>query len=263
MNAVPAEIQHSPGRHCPNCQTALGDSPGKFCPGCGQSTAVHIPTVAEFVHEFANHYVALEGKLWRTLGTLFFKPGALTREYLIGRRERYVLPLKLFLTFSIVFFIALKFIQPPLALGSSPAAERTAQVQAGKSVAALTPQEKSSIALRNVARNGPYAAFLLLPLFTVLLRLLYAKRSLNFGSHLVFAFHFHAVVFTLFLLALAAQMKAMTVVMVALGPVYLWIALHQCYGGRIWLNLIRAVALTVLHVCLIFIAVTIAMQLSA
>lgn len=260
MSALPADMHAAPARHCPNCQTLLGDTPGKFCPACGQATTTHVPTVAEFVHEFANHYVALEGKLWKTLGTLFFRPGVLTREYLLGRRERYVLPLRLFLTFSIIFFIALKFIQPPLTLATSPAAERSAQLQTGKPVAALTKEERNSLALRNVVRNGPYTAFFLLPIFTVLLRVAYAKRGLNFGSHLVFAFHFHAVVFTLFLLALAAQMKAVTVLAVALGPVYLWIALHNCYGGRWWLNLVRAGALTFLHLAILFLVALIAMQ---
>ncbi|MBL8517372.1 MAG: DUF3667 domain-containing protein [Betaproteobacteria bacterium] len=263
MSAVPADCQHAPVRHCPNCQAVLGVTPGKFCPDCGQSTRLGVPTVAEFVHEFVNHYVVLEGRLWRTLGMLFFRPGVLTREYSQGRRERYVLPLRLFLTFSIVFFIALKFIQPPLTLSPSPASERSAQLQTGKPVAALSHAERQSLALRNVARNGPYAAFVLLPLFTVFLRLLYAKRGLNFGSHLVFAFHFHAVIFTLFLLALVAQWKPVTALAVALGPVHLWFALHNCYGGRWWLNLIRAGTLTGVHLFIIFIAALIAMQWTA
>lgn len=262
MSGTAAAAPAMPESQCHNCGVSLGAAPGKFCPQCGQATTLHVPTVAEFVHEFANHYVALEGKLWRTLVTLFFKPGVLTREYLAGRRERYVLPLRLFLTFSIVFFIAIKFIEPPVSLTSSPAAERAAIQQSGKSVAALSADEKKAVALRNVAKNGPYAAFLLLPIFTVLLRMLYVKRGLNFGSHLVFAFHFHAVVFTLFLVALAFQSKAATVLAVSLGPVYLFFALHNCHGGRWWANLLRAMTLTVLHLFILFLVVIIAVQLS-
>lgn len=262
MSAVMADVAASPEPQCQNCGAGLGAAPGRFCPHCGQATTLHVPTVAEFVHEFINHYIALEGKLWRTLGTLFFRPGLLSREYLEGRRERYVLPLRLFLTFSIVFFIAIKFIEPPLPLNRSPVADRAATAQTGKSVAALTSDERKAVALRNVAKNGPYAAFLLLPIFTVLLRLMYAKRRLNFGSHLVFAFHFHAVVFTLFLFALIFQTKVTTVLAVALGPVYLFLALQGCHGGRWWASLLRAATLTVLHLSIIFIVVAIAVQLS-
>ena len=84
-------------------------APLKFCPECGQETTLHPPTLGEFLHEFVGHYVALEGQLWRTLGLLLARPGRLTREYLDGRRRRYVLPLRLYLTASFVFFLVLKF----------------------------------------------------------------------------------------------------------------------------------------------------------
>jgi hypothetical protein len=103
-------VSHVPARTdfaCRNCGT---DAPLKFCPECGQETTLHPPTLREFVHEFVGHYVALEGALWRTLGLLLCRPGRLTREYLDGRRRRYVLPLRLYLTASFLFFLVLKLV---------------------------------------------------------------------------------------------------------------------------------------------------------
>jgi hypothetical protein len=94
--------------HCRNCGAYLGDPPGKFCPNCGQDTANHPPTFWEFVHEFVTHYVALEGKLWKTLWLLFFKPAELTREYRAGRKLRYISPLRLYITASFLFFLVVK-----------------------------------------------------------------------------------------------------------------------------------------------------------
>lgn len=91
---------------CLNCGAAASNH---FCSMCGQETRLHVPSAREFIHEFIGHYVALEGRLWRTLKLLVFKPGKLTTEYLAGRRGRYVIPLRLFLTFSILFFFTLKF----------------------------------------------------------------------------------------------------------------------------------------------------------
>ena len=78
---------------CRNCGTP---APGNFCPYCGQSTALHVLSILEFGHEIVSHYVALEGKLWRTLALLALQPGRLTREFLAGRRQRYVIPLRLY-----------------------------------------------------------------------------------------------------------------------------------------------------------------------
>jgi hypothetical protein len=82
----------------------------KFCGECGESTTVHSPSAGEFLHEFIGHYVALEGKLWSTLKLLMFRPGQLTAEFLRGRRVRYVNPLRLYLTLSLVLFALIKIV---------------------------------------------------------------------------------------------------------------------------------------------------------
>jgi hypothetical protein len=97
---------HHVASACPNCGA---DVSGNFCHECGQETVLHPPSSREFLHEFIGHYVALEGKLWKSLGLLLFRPGRLTLEYIKGRRVRYVQPLRLYLTFSLIFFAVLKF----------------------------------------------------------------------------------------------------------------------------------------------------------
>jgi hypothetical protein len=101
-----AHHQHIP-LVCPNCDTAI--SGGNYCSNCGQETHLHKASFAEFAHEFIGHYVALEGRLWGTFTRLMFRPGLLTLEYMRGRRKRYVEPLRLYLSLSIIFFALLKF----------------------------------------------------------------------------------------------------------------------------------------------------------
>lgn len=101
-------MSHPTARTDLACRNCGAQAPLKFCPECGQETTLHPPTLGEFLHEFVGHYVALEGTLWRTLWLLVRRPGRLTREYLDGRRRRYVLPLRLYLTASFLFFLVLK-----------------------------------------------------------------------------------------------------------------------------------------------------------
>lgn len=98
---------HGHGGHCLNCQAVLAPD-ARFCSQCGQDTANHPPSLMEFVHEFVSHYIAVEGTLWKSLWGLMAKPGFLTMEYLAGRKQRYVLPLRLLLTLGLLFFLALK-----------------------------------------------------------------------------------------------------------------------------------------------------------
>src|SRR5258706_10458312 len=47
---------------------------------------------------------------------------------------------------------------------------------------------------------APYAAFLLLPVFALLTRVLYWRRGMLYGEHLVYALHIHAFAFFALLL---------------------------------------------------------------
>ncbi len=102
----------SPRPHCLNCAEALlpreGGAPPRFCPACGQESNVQAPTLREFAQQFGGAYLSTEGALWRTFKLLLFKPGELTRLYLAGRRKHYVLPLRLYLTVSVLMLLLLR-----------------------------------------------------------------------------------------------------------------------------------------------------------
>jgi rRNA maturation protein Nop10 len=94
------------GRTCRNCGT---ETDGAYCPNCGQETTLALPTVRSMLRDAAGRYVALDGRMWRTLFALVFRPGFLTREYFAGRRKRYIRPARLFLVLSIALFALLRF----------------------------------------------------------------------------------------------------------------------------------------------------------
>jgi hypothetical protein len=79
--------------NCLNCVTPLS---GPFCHQCGQHAHVH-RTLSAFFHDFLHGVLHFEGKIWRTLPMLAWKPGELTRSYIDGQRARFVSPIALFL----------------------------------------------------------------------------------------------------------------------------------------------------------------------
>ena len=87
---------------CLNCGTPVE---GRFCPACGQPTHVH-RTLGHVFEEFLHGVLHFDTKAWRTLPLLVFRPGKLTREYVYGRRARYIAPFALFLfTVFLMFFV--------------------------------------------------------------------------------------------------------------------------------------------------------------
>jgi hypothetical protein len=62
----------------------------------GQHAHVH-RTLEAFFHDFAHGVLHFEGKIFRTLPLLAWKPGELTRRYIAGQRASFVSPIALFL----------------------------------------------------------------------------------------------------------------------------------------------------------------------
>ena len=92
----------------PTCRNCGAAAPGAYCPACGQETRLRLQTFREFMREAAGRYVAFDGRWWKSVAALMFRPGFLTREYLAGRRRRYVRPARLFLIASLLLFAALR-----------------------------------------------------------------------------------------------------------------------------------------------------------
>ncbi len=104
---------HTHESACLNCGTPLI---GSHCHNCGQTAHVH-RTLGAFFHDLLHGVFHFEGKVWRTLPMLAFRPGRLTREYIDGRRASYVSPLALFLFSVFIMFATIQNTAGDLELG--------------------------------------------------------------------------------------------------------------------------------------------------
>jgi hypothetical protein len=103
---TPLHAAHAPELpYCRNCHFTLCVPRPVHCGHCGQETDLHPPSVREMFTEYLGHYVAFDGPLFRTLWALIALPGHLTNAYFHGARRRYVLPLRVYLSASFIFFI--------------------------------------------------------------------------------------------------------------------------------------------------------------
>ena len=80
----------------PTCLNCGASSHGRFCADCGQRTDTCVPTLRVLAREGVEAFLSVDSKLWRTLRLLFLQPGALTAEYIAGRRAAYVPPIQLY-----------------------------------------------------------------------------------------------------------------------------------------------------------------------
>jgi hypothetical protein len=76
-----------------------------FCSACGQRDIPPYPSTRELAIDAISEFSGWDGRLASTLRALVRKPGLLTLEFLEGRRVRYISPLRLYLTASLVYFL--------------------------------------------------------------------------------------------------------------------------------------------------------------
>jgi hypothetical protein len=265
---------------CPNCGTVVDD---QFCPRCGQRNAPRVISLRRMLAEAVEDQFSVNAALPRTLGALFFRPGHLTREYVTGRIARYIPPFRLYLVASLVFFIALSFAVNPDAIWTEATANvRADAARAGVAapdrvdledgpnlslamdtadaspffrplarrlqqqedrINALPPREALQLMVDGVVSTAPKVVFVLLPVFAMILKLLYVRKRRLYVEHFVFALHLHAFAFALATVALVVQNGGVTA---AMGPallVYLFVAMKKVYAQGFILTALKFASL--------------------
>ena len=88
-------------KDCLNCGHIVEE---RFCPNCGQeNTETRQPFHFLFTH-FIEDFTHYDGQFWKTIKYLLFRPGKLTKEYISGKRQQYVAPVKLYIFISFLTF---------------------------------------------------------------------------------------------------------------------------------------------------------------
>lgn len=98
-------MSHSKERHekiCLNCNAELV---GRWCHICGQENIEPKETVWSLVSHFFYDITHYDGKFFSTTKYLIARPGFLPKEFIEGRRARYLHPIRMYVFSSAVFFL--------------------------------------------------------------------------------------------------------------------------------------------------------------
>lgn len=225
---------------CQNCGHVVNEI---YCPSCGQK---NIETRQSFVHligHFAEDFTHYDTALWKTIKYLLFYPAKLTREYLSGKRQSYVLPVKLYIFTSFITFLLLALVngyehrlEKAAASASSKESKQELKTSADYNGVKVSSYEqldsliihsknkpsgftywiiRKKIELDHKGVTGddiseafnhtlPKVLFLYMPLFAFWLWLLHGKKTWYFFDHGIFTLHY----FSLLLLLMSIEVSA-------------------------------------------------------
>ena len=265
-----SELANPDAGRCLNCGADLH---GGFCGACGQRSVPADPTVRELAGDAWQELSGYDGRIAETFRNLLH-PGRLTVDYIAGRRARYLPPVKLYFTVSVIYFL-LAAAAPQLSTRSDSVVTGPGGMQigitdnSGQGSSVLTAEDRAAILkefdtypwylrgmLKSVLEDPdafrarmftimPRVFFALLPVFAGIVALFYRGR--RFPTALVYAVHVHAFAFLIFAVGEAAKFTrsvwvagifalAATIVF----TVYVPRSLKAVFGGSWWETNLKA-----------------------
>jgi hypothetical protein len=226
---------------------------------------LHIP-VKELASEFIDVLPSFDRRFLRSVKPFLFDPGSLTLEYLNGKRKHYLSPFKLYFMISFVFFLIGSLrddsaerrmavselandssgtVLPKDSLFVSVAAPNSkmrftvrdsAEVESifGPSIVAALRKMKAdpSIMFDKIKEHRPKIIFVLLPVFALLLKLLYFRSRSLYIKHLVFSFNVHSFLFFILLITDIIEMSTIPFSGYLAMPLYLCIPVNLFVGMK-------------------------------
>ena len=194
---------------------------GLYCSECGQKNS-QLLSIKETLKEFTDNVFSFDTRFFITLKYLITKPGLLTTEYWLGRRTKYLPPLRLYLVMSLVYFFSSNIINPSIDKPfqtldgffqfeldkSSPKYDPSPAIVApfvdflkenfNKGVRVAEKKELTEQDL--IWSSMPTAMFILMPFMAFCVYLLNKKKKQLYSYHLITVLHFHSFIFFIFTL---------------------------------------------------------------
>lgn len=232
MEAKQPEIQTN-GPVCSNCGKIVT---GIYCSYCGQKKLdLKDRSLATFFKYFFTEFFNWDSKFFSSFKYVLTKPGFLTNEYIEGRFNSYINPLKLYLCMSVVMFFVNNIVYPDqyteLDLSNAETqnlfGDYSSMIMEYKGVSVESFKERFNSELND---KLPIYMLVMVFLFSIPLMLVEGKRF--YVEHLAFSLHFFT--FVLFCMLLDAVVNRFVgwstfILVYTLPMVYLYKAFRTVY----------------------------------
>lgn len=222
--------------------------------------------------------ISFDTSFFQTLLPFLFKPGFLSREFLEGRRKRYMSPVRLYIFMSIVFFFFARISNDKIPnedrqLNFIVGSDTTATVVPGDSIfsnyalsdsmafdskqydrseklqlAIEKAKDNPSLYLNQYLTNISYALFLLMPIFALLLQLFYIRRKRFYVEHLIFAVNIHSFVLLILTIIVIINMlfdrtDLISGILILIIPLYFVTGMKRFYAQSIGKIILKTILL--------------------
>jgi len=309
--------------YCTNCGKVLQEA-DNYCPNCGQENDNKRQTFGKVMSHLILDFLHIDSRVTQSIPALLFRPGYLTKEYLKGKRQQYLDPIKMFITIVVVYFILASFgnhstidfnnavtdssgvvIKPAdsvLVFSEGPfklkanyqqpdslidstgtmSQELELDVPEYKKIKGMVKRGRTdtreildSLQIESTFWNRfyygeiikfvqsdmqefrdfliskmPWLIFCIVPLFALLLKVLYYRRDFLYIDHLIFSFHLHTFFFLvgiIYLVLLGLSGISISIWLLAITILYSLLAFKNFYKQDWWKIILKSILLVVTY----------------
>ena len=90
--------------YCTNCGKVLQPE-DNFCPHCGQENDNKRQSFGGVMSDLIQGFLSIDSRLRDSIPALLFRPAFLTKEYLRGKRQSYLDPVRMFIAIVVIYFL--------------------------------------------------------------------------------------------------------------------------------------------------------------
>jgi hypothetical protein len=246
--------QSIPLGKCPNCDN---DLLGKYCYTCGQKKIDDKErTLKHFFSEVVHASFHIEHNILGNFWKLIIRPGFIVREYMEGRRKRYMSPFSVFAVINILYFVFSPLSDLSLQLYEQGqqyyGALAQTMIDSRLDNRGISFDAYAAVYDKTSASLSKILVIINVPLLALFITLVYLKKSaVFFSDHLIFALNFFAFLllysllviglFHLFILAdIKIASRVFQITFLAGSILYLVIAVRKVYQQNWFLTVVKS-----------------------
>lgn len=241
----------SDNNYCATCEVPLT---GKYCPRCGEKVYLrHEFAIKHYTREIVYQITHIDAKIFKTLQLLFTSPGQLTEEYLLGRKKKYIRPIRLYLVLSMIYFFSFSFFDKAALLDIRHVLKfdftdlLLPALEAKKQVIGALNDELFYRSINQQLNNK--ISLLLFPaifIYAAVFKVIFIAKGRYYVEHLIFCLHLMSFSFLrdMLLLPLFLVNKPVGFSLALVTTViYLFLAMRRVYAARVFKMILATFAL--------------------
>ena len=249
---------------CATCGTSLS---GDYCPQCGEKIHHrHEFALLHYTREIFYQITHIDTKIFKTLRFLVTKPGQLTEEYLLGRKKKYIRPIRLYLVLSMIYFFSFSFFDKASLLDIRNVIRfdytglLLPALEAKQQLIGLTGELFYRTINQQLNNKISLLLFPAIFLYAIIFKLVFWPKQRYYVEHLIFCLHLMSFSFLrdiVFLPLFLVHKPAGFALGLITTVIYLFLSMKRVYSAKVYKMVLATIALygafgAIFGVCALF-----------